>query len=156
MRTFCFILAAALLSFLGPAQRLRAQSETIPVQEVPKAVVDSLKAKYPDAQMQKAKKKVDNGKTFFAINLTAEGAERNALLTDKGKIVELKKVIPASELPVKATEAIYAAYPNSTAKKVKKVTEFKEEKGFEVEVITADKQTKKVYLDADGKVKPGK
>ena len=154
MRVFCFALATAILGVLGPAPQLRAQSETIPVREVPREVVDAVKAKFPDAQMQEAKKKVENGKTFYAIGLTSKGAERSALLTDKGKIVELKKVIPASELPPKAAEAIYASYPNSTTKKAKKVTEYKEEKSFEVEVIAADKQTKKLVVDAEGKIKP--
>lgn len=153
MRVFCFVLASAILGVIGPAPQLRAQSETIQVRDVPKEVVDAVKARFPDAQMQKAKKKVENGKTYYAIGLTSKGAERNALLTDKGKIVELKKVIPASELPPKAAEAIYASYPNSTTKKAKKFTQYKEEKGFEVEVITADKQTRKVVLGADGKIK---
>jgi hypothetical protein len=156
MRTFYLVLATVFLGVFGPATQLRAQSETIQIPDVPKVVMDAVKAKFPDAQVQKAKKKVQDGMTFYAIGLTSKGAERNALLTDKGKIVELKKVVPATELPAKAAEAIYAAYPNSTTTKAKKVTEYKEEKSFEVEVITADKQTKKLVLDAEGKIKQPK
>ena len=78
------------------------------------------------------------------------------LLTPKGKIVELKKVIAASELPAKVTETVYAQYPNSTMQKVEKVTQFKEEKSIKVEVVTSDKQTKKLVFDADGKIKAPK
>ena len=86
----------------------------------------------------------------------ARGPSRSVLLTPKGKIVELKKVIPASELPAKVAETVYAQYPNSTTKKAEKVTEYKEEKSFKVEVITSDKQTKKLVVDAEGKIKAAK
>ncbi len=156
MRAFVFVLATAFLSFPASAQQTPAKSETIQIQDVPKEVVDAVKAKFPDAQMQKAKKKVEDGKTLFGIGLTSKGAERSVLLTPKGKIVELKKVIPASELPAKVAETVYAQYPNSTTKKVEKVTAYKEEKSFKVEVITSDKQTKKVVVDAEGKIKGAK
>jgi len=156
MRAFVFVLATALLSFPASAQQNPAKSETIQIQDVPKEVVDAVKTKFPDAQMQTAKKKVENGQTFFGIGLTSKGAVRSVLLTPKGKIVELKKVIPASELPAKVAETVYAQYPNSTTKKAEKVTEYKEEKCFKVEVITTDKQTKKLMVDADGKIKPAK
>ncbi len=156
MRAFVFVLATVLLSFPAVAQQTPAKSETIQIQDLPKEVVDAVKTKFPDAQMQKAKKKVENGQTFFGIGLTSKGAVRSMLLTPKGKIVELKKVIPASELPAKATEAVYAQYPNSTMQKVEKVTQFKEEKSIKVEVVTSDKQTKKLLFDADGKIKDAK
>jgi hypothetical protein len=153
MRAFCFVLAAGFLSFLGSAQQLRAGSETVQIRDVPKAVIDAVKTKFRDAQMQKAKKKIENGKTFFGIGLTSKGTAHNVLLTSKGKIVELKKVIPASELPAKVAETVYANYPNSTTRKAEKVTEYKEEKSFKLEVITSDKQTKKLVVDAEGKIK---
>ena len=153
MRAFRFVLAAAFLSFLGFAQQLRADSQAIQIQDVPKEVVDAVKVKFPDAQIQKAKKKVENGKTLFGIGLTSKGTERNVLLTPKGKIVELKTVIPATKLPAKVAEAVYGTYPNSTTTKAQKVTAYKEEKSFQVEVLTADKQTKKLVVDADGKIK---
>jgi hypothetical protein len=156
MRAFVFVLATAFLSFPAVAQQIPAKSETIQIQDVPKEVVDAVKTKFPDAQMQKAKKKVENGKTFFGIGLTDKGTVRSVLLTPKGKIVELKKVIPASELPAKVAETVYASYTNSTTKKVEKVTEYKEEKSFKLEVITSDKQTKKVVVDAEGKIKGAK
>ena len=151
-----FILATAVLSFQTPAQQQKAVSEAIQIQDVPKPVVDAVKTKFPDGQMQKAKKKVENGKTFFGIGLTSKGTAHSLLLTPKGKIVEQKKVIPASELPAKVAESIYASYPNSTTKKAEKVTEYKEEKSFKVEVTTSDNQTKKLVIDADGKIKPAK
>ena len=156
MQAFGFILATAFLSFQGSAQQPKAVSEAIQIQDVPKAVVDAVKTKFPDAEMQKAKKKVENGKTFFGIGLTSKGTAHSLLLTPKGKIVELKKVIPASELPAKVAETVYASYPNSTTKKAEKVTEYKEEKSFKLEVITSDKQTKKLVIDAEGKIKPAK
>jgi hypothetical protein len=155
MRACCFVLAVAFLNFVGSTE-VRAQDVTIQIQDVPKEVVDAVKTKFPDAQLQKAKKKVTNGKTYFGVGLTSKGTAHSVLLTPKGKIVELKKVIPTSEVPAKVAEAIYATYPNSTTNKAEKVTEYKEEKSFKLEVITADKQTKKLVVDADGKIKDPK
>jgi hypothetical protein len=156
MRGFVFALAFAFLGTTGMAQQTAPKSEAVQIQDLPKAVVEALKAKFPDAQMEKAKKKVADGKEFLAISLTTKGTARNVTLTPKGKIVELKTVIPAAQLPAKVTEALYASYPNSTAKKAQKVTAYKEEKSFQVELITADKQTKKLVVNADGKIINGK
>jgi hypothetical protein len=151
MRTFCFVLAVTFLSFVGSAQ-VRAQDVTIQVQDLPKEVVDAVTTKFPDAQLQKAKQKVVDGKSFIGVGLTSKGTAHSLLLTPKGKFVELKKVIPASELPAKVVEAVYAAYPNSTTSKAEKVTVYKEEKSFKLEVLTSDKQTRKLVVSADGKI----
>jgi Putative beta-lactamase-inhibitor-like, PepSY-like len=156
MRAFIFVLATAFLSLPASAQQTPAKSEAIQIQDVPKEVVDAVKTKFPDAQMQKAKKKVENGKSFFSVGLTTKGTTRSVLLTPKGKFVQQKKVIAASELPAKVAEAVYASYPNSTTKKAQQVTEYKEEKCFQVEVTTADKQTKELLVDAQGKIKSTK
>jgi hypothetical protein len=156
MRALVFVVASAFLSASATAQQIPAKSEAVQIQDVPNAVLDAVKAKFPDAEMQKAKKKVENGKTFFGIGLTSKGTQRSLLLTPKGKIIELQTVIPTSELPAKVSEAVYASYPNSTTKKVQKVTEYKEEKSHKVEVITADQKTKKLVVDAEGKIKPSK
>jgi hypothetical protein len=42
MRAFCFVLATAFLVCLGPVQQLRADSEAIRVQDVPRAVMDAV------------------------------------------------------------------------------------------------------------------
>jgi hypothetical protein len=152
MRASSFIPAAALLCCLGSLQQVRAQSEAVQVQDVPKAVVDAIKAKYPDAEMRKAKKTVNNGTTLFGVGITSKTVEYDLALTPKGKFVEIEKTIPAAELPAKVSETIYAQYPNSTMKKTEKVTVFKEEKSFKVVVVTADKQTKKLVVNADGKI----
>lgn len=152
MRAFHFVAATAILTVLGSAQQLRAESETIKVEDAPMVVIDAVKAKFPEAQIHKAKKKVENGKTFFGIGLKNKGTEQDLVLTPKGKIVELKSVVPAAELPAKVAQSVYSAYPNSTTTKAQKVTAYKEEKSFKVQIVTADKQTKTIVLDAEGKV----
>ncbi len=156
MRAFVFVLAAAFLSLPAFAQQTPAKSEAIHIADLPKEVVDAVKTKFSDAQLQKAKKKVENGKTFFSIGLTTKGTTRSVLMTPKGKLLEQKKVIAASDLPAKVAEAVYASYPNSTTKKAQQVTEYKEEKCFQVEVTTADKQTKKLMVNSEGKIKDAK
>jgi hypothetical protein len=91
MRAFVFVLATSFLSYPVFAQQTPVKSEAIQIQDLPKEVVDAVKAKFPDAQMQKAKKKVENGKTFFSVGLTTKGTTRSLLLTAKGKIAEQKK-----------------------------------------------------------------
>jgi hypothetical protein len=152
MHAFRLIVAATCLSVLGTAQILRAADEVVQIKDLPKVVADAIKKKYPDAELVKAKKKINNGNTFFGVGFKAEGAERSILLTDKGKIAETKKVIPASEVPAKVVEAVYASYPNSTTKKAEKVTAYKEEKTLKLEIVTSDHQTKKLVMSADGKI----
>ena len=84
MRAFVFVLATVLLSFPASAQQTPATSETVQIQDLPKEVVDAVKTKFPDAQMQKAKKKVENGQTFFGIGLTSKGAVRQHAFDPQG------------------------------------------------------------------------
>jgi hypothetical protein len=156
MRASRFVLAAAALSFLGSTQRVQAADEVIQVKDVPKVVVDGIKAKFPDAELRTAKKKEVAGQPFFGVAITSKKVEQNVLLTPKGKIVEIKKPIAAADVPAKVTETVYAQYPNSTLEKTVRVTEYKEERSFTVTVTTSDKQTKKLVIDAEGKVKSAK
>jgi hypothetical protein len=152
MRASRFVLATLILSTVGSVQLVRAADEVIKVADVPKAVVDGIKVKFPDAELRTAKKKDVNGSPFFGVGITSKKIDQDVLLTPKGKIVEIKKPVPAADLPAKVTETVYAQYPNSTLLKTERVTAYKEERTFKVSVTTADKQTKKLVIDADGKV----
>ena len=97
----------------------KAQSETIQVQDVPKVVVDAVKTKFPDAQMQKAKKKVVM-ETPSSARPHEQGDREQRPHDPQRQDRRAQEGIPASELPAKVAEAVYASYPNSTTKKAEK------------------------------------
>jgi len=157
MRTFwsqlCVVVAAGLLGLAGVVQ---ADEEKVPLDKVPKAVLDAVKAKFPGAEMKGASKETEGGKTIYELAIKNKGQNIDVELTEDGKIVAIEKEIAVKDLPKKVVEALEAKYPKATHKKAEEV--IKVENGvekpavFEVVLVTTDKKSFEVVVSADGKI----
>lgn len=140
--------AAVLVVLAGTA---RADEEKVPLNKLPRAVVDAVKAKYPGAELKGAEKEVEKGKTYYEVALTHKGKKLEVTLTPEGKIVEVEKEITARDLPAPVTEGIEAKYPKAKIKRAEEIT-----KGgktlYEALIETADKKKFEVVLDPTGKI----
>jgi hypothetical protein len=138
------------------ASSVRADEHKIPLSEVPKAAIDAVKLKFPRAELKEAVKSVEKNETTFEISLLNAGKHITVSLDGKGEIEEIETEIAVSALPRPVTDAIAGKYPKATVKKAEEVVEIedgKEEKGYEVEVVTAAGKSIEVELDASGKIK---
>jgi uncharacterized membrane protein YkoI len=153
MRTF---FAAAVTMLVLSATVGRAGEEKIPLDKVPKAVLDAVKAKFPKGELKSAEKEVEDGKTLYEIALQNNGQKVEVTVTPEGKVAGVEKVIDARDLPKAVTETLEAKYPKATHKKIEEVIEFKdgEEKPavYEVLLVTADNKKFEVVLTAEGKI----
>ena len=57
----------AVIGALLVAAPARADEENIPLDKLPKAVVDAVKAKYPEAKLVAAEKESKDGKVFYEV-----------------------------------------------------------------------------------------
>src|SRR5262245_7668500 len=97
MRRVTSLLSLAIASLLVTAAF--AAEEKIPVDKLPKAVADAVKAKFPGAELKGAEKEEEDGKTIYEVALVHKGVTYDVSATADGKIVEVEKLITAKDLP---------------------------------------------------------
>jgi Putative beta-lactamase-inhibitor-like, PepSY-like len=144
-------LAAMILLAAG-----RADEKKVALDKVPKAVLDALKAKFPDAKLVAAVEEMEEGKTVYEIAITSKKQKMDVTLTADGKIVEIEKEISAKDLPQAVAEGLETKYPKATHKKIEEVIKVKdgEEKleYYEVLLTTVQKKTVEIEIAPDGKI----
>jgi uncharacterized membrane protein YkoI len=112
----------------------RADEEKIALDQLPKAVVEGLKAKYPNAELVSAVKENEDGKTVYEVKIKNNGEKLEVTLSAEGKVLEeekdgdkkeenkAEKVAP-DKLPKAVADAIKARFPNGEITSAEKETE---------------------------------
>jgi uncharacterized membrane protein YkoI len=151
MQTLSSVKIAAAFAALALAAQVRADEEDVAVADLPKAVVDAVKAKFPKAEIKEAEKEVEGGKTVYEVELRLDNNEVDVSLKPDGTILEVEKTIAAEDLPKAVTAAVDAKYPKATLKKAEEITA-NEKTAYEVKLKTKDDKMIEVKLDAKGNV----
>jgi uncharacterized membrane protein YkoI len=133
----------------------KAKAEKVPLDKVPKKVMDAIKARFPKADITSVEKETEEGKVVYDIELKSEGRKYEMDIQEDGTVIEIEKEVAAKDVPEAVKKAIEAKYPKSTVKDVMEVNKVKgkEEKPdhYEVTLETADKKTIEVVVSLDGK-----
>jgi uncharacterized membrane protein YkoI len=145
-----WLVASMVLGVLAGALA-RADEEKVPLDKVPKAVLDAVKAKFEGAELKSASTEKEGDKVIYEITLKHQGHSIDVSLTADGKIVSIEKTIERKDLPKPVAEALDAKYPKATIKLVEEVTEG-DKVNYEVLLVTADKKEVEVVFDPSGKV----
>lgn len=158
MMTFRSVAFAALglMGVLGFTSGAVAQETEIPVKDVPKAVLDSAKAKFPTATIKEASKETEDGKTVYELEMTNEGRGLDATFAEDGTLIVAEAEVKESEVPAAASKAVKDAYPGAKIdliESVKKGDKVKKEADYyEFHLTTGDKKSVEVEVDAKGKI----
>jgi hypothetical protein len=132
----------------------RGGEEAIPLKKVPAKVIETLKAKYPGADLRSATKGEEDKEVYYSIVLEYKDEEYEVTLTPEGEITEVARDIDAKDLPRAVSDAVQKKYPGAVIKEAAEVRE-PDEKGkltYYVEISTAEKKTLAVTLDPKGEV----
>jgi Putative beta-lactamase-inhibitor-like, PepSY-like len=140
--------ALAVLSFTAAAW---ADEEKIPLDKVPKVVLDAVKAKYPGAELVGAAKETVKDKVEYEVIFKYKGHNYDVILTPEGKITVIEKEIPVKDLPKAVTKALDEKYPKATYKKAEELTKGNDV-SYEVVLVTAQGSQVEVVLDPTGKI----
>ncbi len=125
--------------------------EKIPLDKVPRAVLDTVKAKFPGAQLTSASKDNENGKIAYEVALKYKDHTYEAIVAPDGKLIAVEKAIAVKDLPKAVAAAVEAKYPKATIKTAEEIT--KDNKvTYEVHLITAQTRAVEVVLDPAGKI----
>ena len=154
IRLFCL---ASLLSLVAISAAWADDEEKVPLDKLPKAIVDAVKKKFPKAELVEASKETENGKTEYEVSIKDGGKSIDVTLTADGTITGLEKEIDAKDLPKAVIDALESKYPKATYKTVEEVIAVKKGKEtleyYEVELVTADNKTFEVEVTSNGKIK---
>jgi uncharacterized membrane protein YkoI len=139
------------------AAPVRADEEKVPLDKVPKAVLEAAKKRFPKAEVVGASKETADGKTVYEVELKEAGKTIDVTLTPEGVITTIEQQIDAKDLPKPVAEALEKKYPKATYKLVEAVYAVKDGKEaldfYEAVLVTADKKEIEVQVLADGKIK---
>jgi uncharacterized membrane protein YkoI len=134
----------------------QADEEKVPLDKVPKAVVEAVKTRFPDAKLESAEKETKDDKTVYEIAIKNKNQKIEVTLTADGKIVEIEKQIAASDLPKTVSETLAAKYPKADFKVIEEVIKVKDGKEkleyYEVHLVTAQGAAVEVQVTANGKI----
>ncbi len=153
----CFTLFGAFaLCLLIGAAAVGADEEKVPLDKIPKAVMDALSAKFPKAKIDKCTKAKEGDDVVYDIEFKEGDRKCEADITENGTYINYEKAIEAKDLPKAVQEAIEKQYPKATRKEIMEETEVKgkEEKlsAYEVVLETADKKEVEVRVSPEGKI----
>lgn len=132
------------------------EDEKVPLDKVPKAVLNAVRTRFPNAKVVKAGKENEDGKTVYEVAIKDKNQSIDVTVTLDGKITEMEKTIAATALPAAVTTALDKKYPKATLQKteeVVKVANGKEKLAYyEVVLVTAQKKKLEVEVKPDGKI----
>jgi hypothetical protein len=156
MRTILCFLALAVSGISLLSGGVQAGEDKIPLDKLPKAVVEAVKKRFPKAELVAAAKETVDKKTEYEVILKNEGQKIDVTLTPDGVILGMEKEITAKDLPKAVTMTLKKTYPNADYKKVEEVIKVKDGKEtlafYEVLLETADKKTVEAKVEANGKI----
>jgi hypothetical protein len=120
-----------------------AYSQKIKEADVPTAVKDAFKKKWPDAKVEKWEKEGD----WFEAEYEMGKTEGSVALDASGNIMEIEKEIKVSELPKSVSDYVSKNMPGKKIKEASHITDAKGVVTYEAEVDNVD-----YIFDADGKM----
>jgi hypothetical protein len=144
----------AALVLLVPAAR--ADEEKVPLDRLPKEVVETVKKRFPGAELVEASKEDENGKTVYEVTIKDKGQKSDVTVATDGALVSIEREIAAKDLPKAVAETLDQKYPKATFKTIEEVIKVRDGKEkleyYELLLVTAEKKKLEVTITPDGKV----
>jgi len=152
-RALWFAAVLAVAALVTPAA---SAQDKLKLDEIPKKVMDALKARFPKAEIHKWTKEKEGADVVYDIEFKENGRKCEADIKEDGTYVNYEREIAAKDLPKAVTDAVEKKYPKATMKEIMEIMEVKgkEDKleGYEIVLVTADKKEVEVTIAPDGKV----
>jgi hypothetical protein len=148
----------AALVVLGACLAVRADEENVPLDKVPKPVMDTTKKRFPGAELTAALKVTEDGKTRYEVQLQHKGNKYAVQASPSGQLMQIEKEIPVKDLPAAVTDALEAKYPKAsikTAEELTKVIKGKEKMTGYTVGLSEKNKTFEVVVTPDGKISKG-
>src|SRR6266545_7391671 len=84
---------------LGAWAAPQVVEQKVPLDKVPRAVMDSVKARFPDAKLIGASSEKDGDKLVYEVELEFKGLHHDVTLEADGKLILIEREIAFKDLP---------------------------------------------------------
>jgi len=128
-----------------------SKEQNLPPDQVPQAVMDSLRNKFPDLAVKKASTERENGQDIVEVAFSARGGSYEAESTPQGKLIAIDRMVEVRDLPGPVTHAIQEKYPDAKITSAEEVTKDAAVAYNEVN-ITSGSQRMELQVDPAGKI----
>jgi hypothetical protein len=148
---FCLLAGVAVMVAVA-----HAKSDKVPLDKLPKAVVDAVKAKFPKAEMKEASSEKDGDAVNYEVTISDEGTKIDVNAKSDGTITGYEKTTALTDLPKAITDAVAAKYPKGKSKNAETVYTVKDGKdtlAFYEVFVEVDGKVVEVEVLPDGKLK---
>ena len=154
MRSFLnWVGASAVLMLAVLLSVARGAEEERPLDKLPKAVLDAVKAKFPKAELTAGAEETEDGKTLYEVSFKYKGANYDVMVTPEGKITLIEKAIATRDLPKAVATTLAAKYPRATIKLAEELSDGNDKVlAYELRLVTVEKKQVEVKFDPQGKV----
>lgn len=173
-RSFIVVLAFVLIMPIGCKQKAEEQEEKAEkeeaqveeaIVELPAAVIEAIKADFPDAQIDTVEVAEEAGITLYDIEFKDDAGEIE--VAQDGTVIDITTVITMEEIPEAAAKVLLMAAEGCTIKRlerseVRSEIKVEEEKGIIVKLdspryiyeaeLLKDDQMGEIEVDADGNI----
>jgi hypothetical protein len=147
----CGLLAGLGLAIVTAAL-VGAGEEKIPLDKLPKPVVNAVKKKFPKAEWAGAVKSTADGPTTYEVTLKAGGGLGiDVTVNADGNITQIERELAVKDLPTPVGDAFAAKYPKVSVKRIEELVKVDKIISYEMLIETAAKKTLEVYFDPAGK-----
>jgi hypothetical protein len=149
--------AGAALALFVLAAAARADEEKIPLDKVPKPVMDAAKKRFPKAEIKGASKETEKDKTVYEVTFKQDGKNIDVTITPDGAITLIEMEVAFKDLPKPVADAFNTKYPGAKYSIIESVTEVKDGKEtlayYEAHLTTKDGKAMEAEVFPDGKLK---
>jgi hypothetical protein len=157
IRGIAFACVVALLASAHPA--ILADEEKVPPDELPRAVSEAVKKKFPRAKVVSVydvySRFMGETKTLHGVQIKDGESKADLTVTPEGEILRVKKEITTKNLPRDVKTALDDKYPKATINKVAEITSGKGLKHLAYHVQLVNKGIRgevSIMFDPKGKV----
>jgi uncharacterized membrane protein YkoI len=135
---------------------VRAQEAEIRINQLPKAVADAARARFPGAKWHGASRDVEDGKTYYDIEMTLGDRDMDVSFLADGTLDMVETEVDEDELPAAVSRSIKNRFPGARIKLAEAVREGpvlrKDVDYYELHLATPDRKSLAVEVDSKGKI----
>jgi len=143
------LLSSVLATLVLPVSS--AQAGKIPLSEVPKTVLNSLKEKHPDAKIIKVEEEHHFALKLYEVKFKLNGKKQELLYSPQGKYFGYEEDIDISELPKAVVDKLKQSFKKLTIEKAEKIRHPDGRIEYEIDV-DGDGEEWEMAMDPTGKI----
>jgi uncharacterized membrane protein YkoI len=132
------------------AQAKQETERKVTMKDLPAPVQAKVKELSKGAVMRGLSKEVENGQTFYEVELRVNGHNRDALIDPAGKVVEIEEQAPLASLPPEVKSAIVRQAGKGRIMLVESISKGNSVVAYEAQISTAGKRSE-IKVDTTGK-----